>query len=465
MNKSFEEIILTNLINNEKFCRKALPHIKSEYFDSQEKAVYDLIVNFISKYNKLPTSNVLLIELQNSEYSNRSDVNEIFQTITNLEHPDKSDEDWLVESTETWCKDRAVHNAVMESISIIDGKSTDKSEGIIPEILSKALSVTFDTAVGHDYIGDADSRFDFYNRDEEKLPFDLSMFNEITGGGLPNKTLNIILAGTGVGKSLAMCHLAADGISQGKNVLYITMEMAEERIAERIDANLFDVRIDQLDSLSKENFNSKIKKVSDKVKGQLIIKEYPTAGAHVGHFRALLTELKMKKQFEPDVIFIDYLNICASSRIKGLSGGVNTYSLIKSIAEEVRGLAVEFNVPIWSATQVTRSGFNNSDVDLTDTSESFGLPATADLMIALISNEQLEGMNQIMVKQLKNRYNDPSNNKRFVIGVDKSKMRLYDVADPTQDIIDDSKISGTKIGNSDSMHNIGKNVDFSGFKV
>jgi replicative DNA helicase len=291
------------------------------------------------------------------------------------------------------------------------------------------------------------------------------MFNEITGGGLPNKTLNIILAGTGVGKSLAMCHLAADGISQGKNVLYITMEMAEERIAERIDANLFDVRIDQLDSLSKENFNSKIKKVSDKVKGQLIIKEYPTAGAHVGHFRALLTELKMKKQFEPDVIFIDYLNICASSRIKGLSGGVNTYSLIKSIAEEVRGLAVEFNVPIWSATQVTRSGFNNSDVDLTDTSESFGLPATADLMIALISNEQLEGMNQIMVKQLKNRYNDPSNNKRFVIGVDKSKMRLYDVADPTQDIIDDSKISGTKIGNSDSMHNIGKNLDFSGFKV
>ena len=465
MNKSFEEIILTNLINNEKFCRKALPHIKSEYFDNQEKAVYDLIVNFISKYNKLPTSNVLLIELQNSEYSNRSDVNEIFQTITNLEQPDKSDEEWLVESTETWCKDRAVHNAVMESISIIDGKSADKSEGIIPEILSKALSVTFDTAVGHDYIGDADSRFDFYNRDEEKLPFDLTMFNEITGGGLPNKTLNIILAGTGVGKSLAMCHLAADGISQGKNVLYITMEMAEERIAERIDANLFDVRIDQLDTLSRENFNSKIKKVSDKVKGQLIIKEYPTAGAHVGHFRALLTELKMKKQFEPDVIFIDYLNICASSRIKGLSGGVNTYSLIKSIAEEVRGLAVEFNVPIWSATQVTRSGFNNSDVDLTDTSESFGLPATADLMIALISNEQLEGMNQIMVKQLKNRYNDPSNNKRFVVGVDKSKMRLYDVADPTQDIIDDSKIAGAQIGKGDSMHNIGKNADFSGFKV
>jgi len=465
MNKSFEEIILTNLINNEKFCRKSLPHIKSEYFDNQEKAVYDLIVNFISKYNKLPTSNVLLIELQNSEYSNRSDVNEIYQTITNLEQADNSDEDWLLESTETWCKDRAVHNAVMESISIIDGKSPDKNEGIIPEILSKALSVTFDTAVGHDYIGDAESRFDFYNRDEEKLPFDLTMFNEITGGGLPNKTLNIILAGTGVGKSLAMCHLAADGISQGKNVLYITMEMAEERIAERIDANLFDVRIDQLDTLSRENFNSKIKKVSDKVKGQLIIKEYPTAGAHVGHFRALITELKMKKQFVPDVIFIDYLNICASSRIKGLSGGVNTYSLIKSIAEEVRGLAVECNVPIWSATQVTRSGFNNSDVDLTDTSESLGLPATADLMIALISNEQLEGMNQIMVKQLKNRYNDPSNNKRFVVGVDKSKMRLYDVADPTQDILDDSKIAGAQVGNSDAMHNIGKNVDFSGFKV
>ena len=466
MDKSLEEIILTNLIHKENFCRKALPHIKSDYFDATDKIIYDLIVSFIGKYNKLPTSNVLLIELQNSELSNRSDVNEIYQKISDLGQKDNSEEEWLIETTEKWCKDRAVHNAVMESISIIDGRVPDKSEGIIPDILSKALSVTFDTAVGHDYIEDANARFDFYNKDEEKLPFDLSMFNEITGGGLPNKTLNIILAGTGVGKSLAMCHLASDVLSQGKNVLYITMEMAEERIAERIDANLFDVRIDQLENLTKENFNSKIKKVSDKIKGKLIIKEYPTASAHVGHFRALLTELKMKKQFKPDVIFIDYLNICASSRIKGLSGGINTYSLIKSIAEEVRGLAVEFNVPIWSATQVTRSGFNNSDVDLTDTSESFGLPATADLMIALISNEQLESMNQILVKQLKNRYNDPSSNKRFIIGVDRSKMRLYDVEDPTQDLIDDSKISGAQINNSNNQSfNNNKTRDFSGFKV
>ena len=433
MNKSFEEIILTNLINNEKFCRKALPHIKSEYFDNQEKAVYDLIVNFISKYNKLPTSNVLLIELQNSEYSNRSDVNEIFQTITNLEQPDKSDEEWLVESTETWCKDRAVHNAVMESISIIDGKSADKSEGIIPEILSKALSVTFDTAVGHDYIGDADSRFDFYNRDEEKLPFDLTMFNEITGGGLPNKTLNIILAGTGVGKSLAMCHLAADGISQGKNVLYITMEMAEERIAERIDANLLNVNIQEIGEMPEAIFKSRVNEIGRKSQGRLIIKEYPTAAAHSGHFKSLLSDLSLKKDFRPNIIFVDYLNICASSRYKGHI--VNSYTYVKAIAEELRGLAVEHDLPVVTATQTTRSGFGNSDVDLTDTSESFGLPATADLMLALISTEELEQSGRIMIKQLKNRYNDAAYYRRFTVGIDRSKMNLYNVDDSEGDIL------------------------------
>jgi replicative DNA helicase len=329
----------------------------------------------------------------------------------------------------------------MEAIAIIDGKSKDHAEGAIPEILNKALSVTFDTNVGHDYLENADRRFDFYHKTEDKIAFDLDMFNQITNGGIPRKTLNIILAGTGVGKSLGMCHLAAADLSQGRNVLYITMEMAEERIAERIDANLFDVRIDELKNLSSSAFSAKVKNVADRTKGKLVIKEYPTASAHAGHFRALLHELKLKKKFTPDVIYIDYLNICASSRIKGLSGGVNTYSLIKAIAEELRGLAVEFNVPIWSATQVTRGGYNSSDVELTDTSESFGLPATADLMIAFISTEELEKMNQLMVKQLKNRYNDANVNKRFTVGIDRSKMRLYDIADPTANIMNDGNSS------------------------
>jgi replicative DNA helicase len=435
MTEKIEDIILNNLVHNETYCRKAMPHLRPEYFEGSDRAVYDLILKFVGKYNKLPNSKVLSIELQSSDYSSRSNVNEILQTINSFESPAKADDSWLISTTEKWCKDRAVHLAVMEAINIIDGKSEDKAEGAIPDILSKALGVTFDTNVGHDYIENAQARYEFYNKHEDKMPFDLEMMNTITNGGVPNKTLNIILAGTGVGKSLAMCHLASAALSQGKNVLYITLEMAEERIAERIDANLFDVRIDQLKEMTNDRFTSKVESISKKTNGKLVVKEYPTASAHVGHFRALLTELKMKKDFVPDVVYVDYLNICASSRIKGLSGGVNTYSLIKAIAEELRGLAVETNVPIWSATQVTRTGFNNSDVELTDTSESFGLPATADLMIALISNEQLESMGQLMIKQLKNRYNDPAANKRFTVGVDRSKMRLYDIADPTANII------------------------------
>lgn len=434
MTKSLEEVILSNLIYNENFCRKALPHIKSDYFQGSDRSVYELITSFIEKYNKLPDTKVLSIEFQKSDFAGNQDANEIHSIITGLED-ESTDSDWLVDTTEKWCKDRALHLAVMECITIIDGKHQDKAEGAMPDILDKALGVTFNTEVGHDYIDQSDSRFDFYHLDEKKMPFDLEMLNKITNGGVPNKTLNCILAGTGVGKSLAMCHFASSALAQGKNVLYITLEMAEKRIAERIDANLMDVRIDQLKNLTKEKFDSKIDGISKKTQGKLIVKEYPTASAHSGHFRALLTELKMKKKFMPDVIYIDYLNICASSRIKGLSGGVNTYSLIKSIAEELRGLAVEFDVPIWSATQVTRGGFDNSDIELTDTSESFGLPATCDLMIALISNEQLENMNQVMVKQLKNRYNDITSLKRFTLGIDRSKMRLYDIDDPTDGLV------------------------------
>lgn len=463
MTERIEDIILNNLVHNETYCRKAMPHIRPEYFEGSDRAVYDLILRFVGKYNKLPNSKVLSIELQSSDYSSRSNVNEILQTINSFESPAKADDSWLISTTEKWCKDRAVHLAVMEAISIIDGKSEDKAEGAIPDILSKALGVTFDTNVGHDYIENAQARYDFYNTHEDKMEFDLEMMNTITGGGVPNKTLNIILAGTGVGKSLAMCHLASAALSQGKNVLYITLEMAEERIAERIDANLFDVRIDQLKEMTNDRFTSKVESISSKTNGKLVVKEYPTASAHVGHFRALLTELKMKKDFVPDVVYVDYLNICASSRIKGLSGGVNTYSLIKAIAEELRGLAVENNVPIWSATQVTRTGFNSSDVELTDTSESFGLPATADLMIALISNEQLESMGQLMIKQLKNRYNDPAVNKRFVVGVDRSKMRLYDIADPTAGII---QSGGQSSPVPDKPFSGGRGTsDFSGFKV
>ena len=454
MTKDLQTIILNNLIYNENFTRKSLPHLKSEYFEKHSIPVYKLILSFISKYNKLPNSAALEIEFQNSEHVSRNDSNEVLSLIRNLDKEEKVDDNWLVDSTEKWCKDRAVYLAIMESIEIIAGKIKDKSEGAIPEILSNALAISFDSNVGHDYIENSDERFAFYHKKENKMPFDIEMLNTITKGGVGRKTLNIILAGTGVGKSLAMCHFAAAALTEGKSVLYITLEMAEEKIAERIDANLFDVDIGDIENLSKDAFDSKLKKIQSKTQGKLIVKEYPTAVAHAGHFRALLEELKMKRDFKPDVIFIDYLNIAASSRMKGLGGSINSYSYVKAIAEELRGIAVEFNVPIWSATQVTRTGFGNSDVEITDTSESFGLPATCDLMIALISTEQLEGMNQLMVKQLKNRYNDPTQNKRFVVGIDRAKMRLYDVETSAQTLSSD--------GSSTSAQS---DTDFSTFKI
>jgi archaellum biogenesis ATPase FlaH len=454
MPQNLQTIILKTLTNDEGFCRKVIPHIKGEYFEDQHQAVYDLFLRFIGKYNKLPTPAVLEVEFQSSEYVNRPIANDTLSLIKELRNENEVDVEWLLESTETWCKDRSVYLGLMEAISIIDGKS-EKAEGAIPDILTKALSVNFDTNVGHDYLDNAESRYDFYHQKEDKTPFDLEMLNTITAGGVPRKSLNIVLAGTGVGKSLAMCHFASDALSQGRNVLYITMEMAEEKIAERIDANLFDVDIATLKDLNKSAFVNKVKHINDKTQGKLIIKEYPTASAHVGHFRALLNELKMKKKFTPDVIYIDYLNICASSRMKGLGGSINTYSYIKAIAEEIRGLAVEFNVPIWSATQSTRTGFGNTDVEITDTSESFGLPATCDLMIALISTEQLEAANQVMIKQLKNRYNDISQHKRFCVGIDRSKMRLYDVEASAQTLSSDEITSAPSTPNK----------DFSAFKI
>jgi len=452
--QEIETIILKSLTNNEVFLRKALPHIKKEYFEKQHQAVYDIFLKFVTKYNKLPTPAILEIEFKESEYTNRPIANDTLTLIRELSNDNDVELDWLIESTEKWCKDRAVYLALMESISIVDG-NTDKAEGAIPDILTKALSVTFDTNVGHDYFENVEERYDFYHLKEDKIPFNIELLNTITKGGVPRKSLNIILAGTGVGKSLAMCHFAADALSQGRNVLYITLEMAEEKIAERIDANLFDVDIATLTDLSKDAFINKAHIANQKTHGKLIIKEYPTAVAHVGHFRSLLNELKMKKKFMPEVIYIDYLNICSSSRIKGLGGSINTYSMIKAIAEEIRGLAVEYNVPIWSATQVTRSGFGNSDVEITDTSESFGLPATADLMIALISTEQLEGMNQVMIKQLKNRYNDPTEHKRFCVGIDRSKMRLYDVEESAQTLSSDPASSPSPT----------QSADFSAFKI
>ena len=423
--------ILNHLLHNEEFCRRVVPYLKNEYFEGTHKTVFDLIVQFVSKHNKLPTSKILELELKKIKAP--EDILNNAQRLVN-EIIDKSDidTDYLITEAEKWCKERAVYNAIMDSIGIIDGKDKERSEGAIPEILSEALGVSFDEQIGHDYIDDSEQRFDFYNRKEDRIPFDLDYFNKITKGGLPNKTLNIALAGTGVGKSLFMCHCAAGVLNQGKNVLYITMEMAEERIAERIDANLMNLPIESLASLPKNVFDDKIGKIAKSSVGKLIVKEYPTGSAHTGHFRALLNELKLKKNFKPDMIYIDYLNICASSRMRGMGGSINSYTYIKAIAEELRGLAVEFNVPIVSATQTTRSGFSNTDVGLEDTSESFGLPATADLMFALISTEELEELGQLLVKQLKNRYNDPTKYKRFVVGVDRSRMKLYDVEESAQ---------------------------------
>lgn len=451
MSTQLQTTVLQKLIHDEKFCRKVLPFIKPEYFEAGHRQIYKLVLGFIAKYNKLPTKTALEIDFQASDVTEETYPAAV-AVLNSLDTNPEIEENWLSANTEKWCKDRAVFLAVMESIQIIDGKKKDVSQGSIPSILQKALSINFDNSVGHDYLSDAASRYDFYHKIEDKMPFDLEMFNTITKGGVPRKTLSICLAGTGVGKSLFMCHVAAAALTQGRSVLYITLEMSEERIAERIDANLLNVQIDQLNTLSKDIFVNKVNKLAATTVGKLVIKEYPTASAHSGHFRALLNELKLKKDFKPDVIFIDYLNICSSERIKGLGGSVNTYSLIKSIAEELRGLAVEFDVAIFSATQTTRSGFSNTDLELSDTSESFGLPATADFMFALISTEEMEKLGQLMVKQLKNRYNDSSANKRFVIGIDRSKMRLYDVENKAQTLTKSPIIKNNA-------------RDFSGFKI
>jgi len=434
-----EFLILRNLLYNEEFARKVIPFIKLEYFeDPNQKIVFEEISKFIQEYNQLSTKEVLLIEVEKRNDVNESSFKELIHLINCLDDV-PAEFNWLIKKTEEWCQERAIYLALMESIHIADGKDDKKSVDSIPSILTDALSVSFDTHIGHDYLQDYEERYESYHRKEEKIEFDLEYFNKITKGGLPNKTLNVALAGTGVGKSLFMCHVASSVLLQGRNVLYITMEMAEERIAERIDANLLNVPIQDIASLPKSMFDSKVNSLAKKTQGTLIIKEYPTASAHAGHFKSLLNELALKKSFRPDIIFIDYLNICASSRYRGNST-VNSYSYIKAIAEELRGLAVEANVPIVSATQTTRSGYGSSDVELTDTSESFGLPATADLMFALISTEELEELGQLLVKQLKNRYNDPTIHRRFVIGIDRAKMRLYDCEQSAQnDILDNSR--------------------------
>ena len=437
MNQSIEKTALSNLISNENYARKVIPFIKSDYFDvREEKIVFEEIHKFIDKYNKIPTKTSLSIEVENRKDLTETDHKKIVELIQTFDASDV-DFDWLVDTTEKFCKDKAIYNAIVDGIKIIDGKDDKRNPDAIPEILTEALGVSFDNSVGHDYLGDSENRFDYYHRIEEKIPFDLEFFNKVTKGGLPPKTLNIALAGTGVGKSLFMCHVASNCLSQGKSVLYITLEMAEERIAERIDANLMNISMEDLHDLPKKMFQDKISKITKKTSGKLIVKEYPTASAHSGHFRGLIKELAIKKSFKPDIVFVDYLNICASSRFKG-ANNVNSYMYVKAIAEELRGLAVETNVPFMSATQTTRTGFVSSDIGLEDTSESFGLPATADFMFALISTEELEDLNQICIKQLKNRYNDPTINKRFVIGVDRAKMKLYDVELKAQEEIVDN---------------------------
>jgi replicative DNA helicase len=434
-----ELTILRNLVFNEEYARKVIPFIQPEYYEQRvEKVVFEEIVEFIVKYGSSITIEALNIEIDNRRDLTESENKEIVELLSKLTDS-PVDNQWILDTTEKWCRDRAIYLALMESIHIADGKDDKKGRDAIPSILSDALAVSFDNNIGHDYLQNYEERYEFYHRKEDKIEFDLEYFNKITKGGLPNKTLNIALAGTGVGKSLFMCHVASSALLQNRNVLYITLEMAEERIAERIDANLLNVPIQQLIDLPRSAFENKVNGIAKKTRGSLVIKEYPTASAHSGHFKALLNELALKKSFRPDIIFIDYLNICSSSRFKSGSN-INSYTLVKSIAEELRGLAVEFNVPIMSATQTTRSGFGSSDVELTDTSESFGLPATADLMFALISTEELEQLGQIMVKQLKNRYNDPTIFKRFVVGIDRAKMRLYDVEQSAQnDILDSGK--------------------------
>ena len=433
-----EQSILSNLINNEQYFRKSIPFLKQEYFqDRSQKLAFKLIDDYVRKYSSQPTTKALAIDLE-SEPLNQEEIDNVKTLINELDTEPIKDSEWLLDQTEKFCQDKAIYNAIMSSINILDGK-TDKTKNAIPQILSDALAVSFDTNVGHDFLEDYESRYDFYHKKEQRIPFDLEYFNKITKGGIPNKTLNIALAGTGVGKSLFMCHCAAANLTRGNNVLYITLEMAEEKIAERIDANLLNVTVDELAMLPKDAYDKKIERVRGKTNGKLIIKEYPTATAGSANFRHLFNELKIKKGFVPDIVYIDYLNICNSSRMKQ-GANVNSYTYIKAIAEELRGLAVEQNVPIISATQTTRSGYTNTDLGLEDTSESFGLPATADFMFALISSEELQDLNQMMVKQLKNRYSDPSTNRKFVIGVDRPKMKLYDVEQKAQgDIVDDKK--------------------------
>ena len=435
-----EKTILKNLIYNDEYARKVLPFIRSDYFSDQvEKNVFKEIAEFVSKYKTPPTHEALVINFTESKSLTEPEVKSAIALLNDIHEVrnEPSDAAWLTDETEKFCQDKAIYNAIMESVGILDDKQKTKAKGEIPKLLSDALAVSFDNSVGHDYLNDYDARYDFYHRVEARIRLDLDLFNKITKGGFPIKTLNIALAGTGVGKSLFMCHCAASSISQGHNGLYITMEMAEEKIAERIDANLLNIDLNELQTISREDYARKFDVLKNKTQGKLIIKEYPTASAHAGHFRALLNELKLKKNFTPDIIFVDYLNICCSSRIK-MGASVNSYAYIKSIAEELRGLAVEFGVPVVTATQTTRSGFSNTDVGLEDTSESFGLPATADFMFALISNEELEQLGQIMVKQLKNRYGDPNLYKRFVVGVDRAKMRLFDTEESAQQGITDS---------------------------
>ena len=439
-----ELLILTNLLCNEQYVRKVTPFLKSEYFtEFNYRIIFDELHAYINKYNSLADKNILYIELEK-----RTDLTDDgFQQVKGIIDSiicEEQELPWLLDTTEKWCQERAIYLALMESIKIADGQDDKKDKGSIPHVLTEALGVSFDTHIGHDYISDSEERYETYHKEEQKIPFDLDLFNKITKGGLPNKTLNVALAGTGVGKSLFMCHVASSVLLQGKNVLYITLEMAEEKIAERIDANLLNVAIQDLKQLPKVMFDNKINNLQQKTQGKVIIKEYPTAGAHTGHFRALINDLKLKKNFTPDIIFVDYLNICASSRYRS-GTNINSYTLVKSIAEELRGLAVEFNQPIVSATQTTRAGFGSSDPDLTDTSESFGLPATADLMFALISTEELEGLNQIMVKQLKNRYNDPTVYKKFCVGIDRAKMRLYDIANPQGGLVDSGQDADVEI--------------------
>ena len=436
--ETIERTTLTQLLNNEDYARKVLPFIKENYFDvREERIIFEEISKFTDKYKKIPTQ--VSLEIEVGERKDLTDVehNKIVQIIKSL-NPSEVDFDWLVDTTEKFCKDKAIYNAIIEGISIIDGKDKKRSPDAIPDILTDALGVSFDDSVGHDYLLDSDDRYSYYHKVEKRIPFDLEYFNRITKGGLPPKTLNVALAGTGVGKSLFMCHMAANCLSQGKNVLDVTLEMAEERIAERIDANLMNISMEDLHSLPKKMFEDKIAQIQKNTGGKLIVKEYPTASAHSGHFRGLLKELAIKKSFKPDILFIDYLNICSSSRFKG-NANVGSYFYIKAIAEELRGLAVETNVPIMSATQTTRSGFTSTDIGLEDTSESFGLPATADFMFAITSSEELDKVNQVAIKQLKNRYGDPNTNRRFVVGIDRSKMKLSDVENSPNELTDSNQ--------------------------